>query len=215
MVGSHLPRSIGLRSKEHWEAIYSQKSAESRSWTQQRPSPSIDWILELVPDRSARIIDVGAGASNLVDHLLEEGYRNPVILDLSMMALKEARERLKGRADSARWIEADITTASFDQSFDLWHDRAVFHFLTSEEDRKRYVETLTKSLKPNGKAVIATFSLEGPLKCSGLEIVRYDELSLSKELGANFRLLRSEKKIHSTPWGAEQSFVYCAFEKKD
>jgi ubiquinone/menaquinone biosynthesis C-methylase UbiE len=148
-----------------------------------------------------------------VDHLLENGYTSLTLLDLSITALNEAKKRLGDRAELVRWIEGDVTNVSFDQSFDLWHDRAVFHFLTSSEDRKRYLATMTKSLEPDGKVIISTFSLDGPPKCSGLEIVRYDETTLARELGSNFRLLRSERRKHSTPWGAEQNFVSCVFER--
>lgn len=198
--------------KGHWEQIYLTKSPSELSWTQERPSPSLDWILEAVPNRSSAVIDVGGGISTLVDHLLLEGYDWPAVLDVSESALEIARERLGSFAAQVEWISADVTDCDFKRKYELWHDRAVFHFLTVRSDRVAYLAGLRKALVAGGKALLATFSPQGPSKCSGLDVVRFDEKVLSLELGEDFRLLRHERREHTTPWGTTQDFQYCLFQ---
>jgi SAM-dependent methyltransferase len=197
--------------KRHWETTYKTKSSEKLSWTQDRPTPSIDWIIETTPARDAAIIDVGGGTSHLVDHLLDADYGRPTVLDISSAAIEQARFRLGKREALVDWIESDIVDYQPLRKFSLWHDRAVFHFLTRREDREKYIETLKNALLPEGKIILATFSPHGPGQCSGLDVMRFDEGALASELGSSFKLLRSERRIHATPWGTSQEFVYCCF----
>ncbi len=197
--------------KKHWDAIYSTKPSDKLSWTQERPSPSIEWIMEAFPDRAVGIIDVGGGTSLLVDHLLDAGYLMPAVIDISSSALRQAKDRLGKRDTLVDWHEGDITTHQPSRKFALWHDRAVFHFLTRRQYREKYIKVLQKSLAPKGKVILATFSPQGPGQCSGLDVMRFDEHTLSSELGSDFELVRSERRTHVTPWGDSQDFVYCLF----
>ncbi len=199
--------------KQHWENVYNTKTAEKLSWTQPRPSPSIEWILEAAPDHQSAVIDVGGGTSTLVDHLLEAGYMRPAVLDISSAALDQARIRLGEKANSVEWIEADVTAFNSSRKFLLWHDRAVFHFLTKRTDRELYIESMKKSIATDARIIIATFSPLGPGQCSGLDVMRFDEKSLEAELGKEFMLIRSEKHTHRTPWGKDQAFIYCLFRR--
>lgn len=196
-------------SHQHWEGVYSNKAVDQVSWFQPHAASS----LRLIADCSrtdAHVIDVGGGASVLVDDLLDAGYRNLTVLDLSESALATSQARLGERAQSVQWIAADITRAELPVArYDVWHDRAVFHFLTDPEDRARYVAQVLKSVKPGGHVIVATFGPGGPLQCSGLDVVRYAPDALHAEFGAPFRLLRHETEIHHTPTGKEQEFVYC------
>jgi SAM-dependent methyltransferase len=200
--------------KEHWESIYRTKDASELSWTQERPSPSLEWIVDAIPDRSAAIIDIGGGLSPLAEFLLDVGYSRPTVLDISEDAIKTAKERIGKRQSLVDWIVADVTTEKLIRKFTLWHDRAVFHFLTSRADRERYIENVRTSLTAQGKILLATFSPNGPGQCSGLDVMRFDESALSTELGSEFRLLRSARHTHQTPWGRAQEFQYCLFEKQ-
>lgn len=200
--------------KSHWETVYSTKPPEKLSWTQPAPSPSLEWIVEALPKHDGRVIDIGGGISELVDRLLEKGFVRPAVLDISSAALSQAKARLGDRSREVEWIEADITSFERPSEFSLWHDRAVFHFLTAPEDRRRYVSNLKRSLRPGGFVLLATFSPEGPAKCSGLDVMRYDEEGLAAELGPEFRLVKSERKTHTTPWGASQAFVYTLFARQ-
>ncbi len=197
--------------KAHWDKVYETKSSAQTSWTQSTPSPSIDWILEVVPDRKDGVVDVGGGASVLVDHLLNAGYKLPAVMDISSTALHHSKTRLGVRQSLVEWIEGDVTAFTAPRPFALWHDRAVFHFLTDSNARKRYFESVRSSLLPNGKLIVATFSDSGPSKCSGLEVMRYDENGLVKAVGSNFDIIRLERKVHMTPWAAEQNFIYGLF----
>lgn len=200
--------------RSHWEKIYSTKTPDDLSWTQASPSPSIDWIKSALTDRSSSIIDIGGGNSRLVDALLKEGYARPAILDLSSAALKQSRDRL-GDADSkVEWIEGDVTQFRPTRKFALWHDRAVFHFLTKREDRERYCQVLRSALEPRGQVLLATFSPTGPVQCSGLNVMHFDEAGLENELGSGFVLQRSEEMRHVTPWGSSQDFLYCLFKSR-
>lgn len=201
----------GLSRKNHWENIYSTKESTEVSWFQQRPGYSLDLIKATRVDTSAYIIDIGGGASTLVDFLLDAGYQDLAVLDISHGAIKQTKSRLGNVANKVTWIEEDITSFSSVRPFQVWHDRAVFHFLTADEDRASYVRMLTGALKPGSHAIIATFSLDGPEKCSGLEIVRYSAETLSGVLGDAFQLVETSTEKHVTPGGVTQSFIYCRF----
>lgn len=195
--------------RQHWESVYRSKAAGDVSWFQPHAASSLR-LIEGCTDRDAHIIDVGGGASVLVDDLLDAGYRNLTVLDLAESALAASRSRLGARAQSVQWIAGDITGAELPVArYDVWHDRAVFHFLTAPADRAHYVGQVLKSVKPGGHVIIAAFGPGGPLQCSGLDVVRYAPDALHAEFGAPFRLLRHETEIHHTPSGQEQEFVYC------
>jgi len=197
-----------MNQQEHWNQVYQTKGESDRSWYQQRPNLSLELIGTSGIGREEGIIDVGGGTSNLVDFLLEEGYRNLAVLDISGAALGQLRERLGTRAGDVEWFESDVTSFQPTRAFGLWHDRAVFHFLTKPEDRRAYIDTLRKTLNPGGTVVISTFSLEGPLKCSGLEVMRHDEKSLMAEFGPEFILKDVRHETHKTPWDSGQRFIY-------
>ena len=184
------------------------------SWFKPHLDKSLELILKLGLQKNAKIIDVGSGASTLPDDLLAEGFKNITVLDISSEALKVSKDRLGSRAKQICWLEADVTQAPMKPGcYDLWHDRALFHFLADNDDRKKYVERLKRSLKPEGHAIISTFSLKGPLKCSGLDIVRYSPETLQAELGKGFHFVETVEEEHPTPSGMTQSFVYCHFKK--
>ncbi|RMG31276.1 MAG: class I SAM-dependent methyltransferase [Gammaproteobacteria bacterium] len=199
--------------KQHWERIYAEKAPEEVSWYQEVPEVSLDLIARYLPRRDAPLIDVGAGASTLVDHLLERGYSHLTVLDIASRALAEAQARLGARAGAVRWVEGDITRCALPGPFALWHDRAVFHFLTEPTDRQAYVEQLERHLSPGGVVIIAAFSPEGPTMCSGLPIVQYDAERLAGELGEAFEHLESRREAHCTPAGKIQHFGYHAFRR--
>jgi len=199
-----------MNSKSHWKDIYQTKDSKRVSWFQEHAETSLKLIQQYVSDKQAHIIDIGAGASTLVDDLLEQGYNNINVLDISEGALAIAQKRLGHNQQHVNWLSANILEASLPQhQYDLWHDRAVFHFLTNEKDRQKYVQQVMKALKPNGKVIISTFGPDGPLKCSGLPIVRYDHDSLHDEFGSAFALLEHGKEDHKTPDGSIQKFIYC------
>ncbi len=197
--------------REHWESVYETKAPDEVSWFQ----PHLEKSLELVEraaggDRAAAIADIGGGASTLVDDLVARGYGNLSVLDLSQRALDLARRRIFAPEGAVRWIRGDATRDQFPaHSIDVWHDRAVFHFLTREEDRRSYVRAALRALRPGGHIIVSTFGPEGPPRCSGLETVRYDADSLHGEFGAAFQLIESTQELHRTPWGSEQQFLYC------
>lgn len=199
--------------KAHWESVYSDKKSTEVSWYQQHPEVSLDLIKATGIDASARIIDIGGGASTLVDFLLDAGYQNLSVLDIAHSAIEQAKLRLGDSANKVAWIESDITKFSPDEAFDLWHDRAVFHFLSDEADRSSYVSTLTNALNPGAHVIIATFGLDGPEKCSGLNVVRYSPETMSAVLGENFQLVETSTEEHKTPRESSQSFVYCRFKR--
>jgi len=199
-----------MQTKEHWENVYSTKAAEEVSWFQEHAGLSLQIIRDsaLAPD--GRIIDVGGGASTLVDDLLSAGFSKITVLDLSAAALAKAKARLGSRAASVQWLEANILDVTLPAStYDVWHDRAVFHFLTSESERHRYVEQVLHAVKPGGLVIVATFAEDGPEKCSGLPVMRYSTEGLHAEFGNTFELLGSQRESHLTPTGKEQKFVYC------
>lgn len=199
--------------KAHWENVYTEKLPTEVSWYQAEPRLSLELIAAtgIAPD--ARIVDVGGGACVLVERLVQTGFRNITVLDISSKALHKAQERLGDAARQVEWIEADITQAQFAEPFDLWHDRAVFHFLTEPESRREYVGALMRGLKPGGHLIMATFAPDGPARCSGLDVVRYSAAKLSEELGSGFTCRRSCGETHATPWGKPQQFIYCWFQR--
>jgi len=197
----------------HWENVYSSKGENEVSWFQESPAPSLALIAEIDAAPSSGIIDVGGGASRLVDQLIDRGFLDITVLDLSSAALEAAKSRLGERAGRAQWLVADATTWQPARSYDIWHDRAAFHFLTEELDRAAYVARLNHGLKIGGHAVIATFALDGPEKCSGLPVMRYDAARLGPTLGAGFKLLQSLGNDHATPWGSHQRFQFSVFQR--
>jgi len=199
--------------KEHWNHVYQTKAHDDVSWYQSRPARSLQLIEACGVGKQEGIIDVGGGASLLVDFLLDAGFTRLAVLDISAAALAHAKERLGTRAGDVEWFEADVTGFTSPLYFNLWHDRAVYHFLTDKADRQKYVETLKRTLTPNGQIIIATFAIDGPLKCSGLKVARYDASAIVAELGEGFRLLEQVDETHTTPWGTEQKFSYFRFAR--
>lgn len=199
--------------KAHWENVYSNRSPVEVSWYQEQPTLSMQLILNTGIAHDAPIIDVGGGASRLVDSLCEHGYTNISVLDISAQALAHARLRLAGKANDVHWHEADVTDFVPPQRFSLWHDRAVFHFLTAKADRRSYVEVLQRALEPGGHLIIMAFAIDGPKKCSGLDIVQYDADKLKTELGESFELIENGYEAHITPAAKEQKFAYFHFIK--
>ncbi len=203
-----------MHTQNHWETVYTTKPADGVSWFQPHAEMSMRFIRASGLGRDAAILDVGGGASTLVDDLLDGGYTQVGVLDLSAAALAESRHRLGPRADTVRWVVADITQADLaPHSIDLWHDRAVFHFLTTEADRAAYVRQVLRALKPGGHAIVATFGVDGPAQCSGLPVMRYAPDALHAEFGAAFTLLAHEEQLHHTPLGSDQHFIYCMCRK--
>lgn len=203
-----------MKAKEHWERVYATKAATEVSWFQEHAALSLRLIQQAAVPVSASIIDVGGGASTLVDDLLAAGYEHLTVLDLSGAALATACARLGSRAAAVRWIEADILQADLPpHGYDVWHDRAVFHFLTSVEERQAYVSKVLQAVRPGGLVIVATFAEDGPASCSGLPVMRYSASGLHAEFGAPFQLLGHERESHSTPSGNEQKFVYCLCRK--
>jgi 2-polyprenyl-3-methyl-5-hydroxy-6-metoxy-1,4-benzoquinol methylase len=201
-----------MSSRPHWENVYRTKQPDEVSWYRPHLDTSLALIEGAVPDRDARIIDVGGGASTLVDDLLARGYRNLSVLDLSSAALDISKARLGEGAQSVDWRCGDVRTAQLPANeYDLWHDRAVFHFLTSAEDRAAYVRQIQRSVKPGAHVIVATFGPEGPTKCSGLDVVRYAPDALRGELGPRFRLVQHRTERHETPAGRIQPFTYGHF----
>ena len=198
-----------MAQREHWDRIYRSKASSEVSWFQAEATLSLELIRRVAPDVDAAIIDVGGGASTLVDGLLEEGYRDVTVLDLSGAALQVARNRLGPRASSVTWVEGDVLTMSLPPRFAVWHDRAVFHFLTDPLDRERYVGRAREAVLAGGHVIVASFAPDGPTHCSGLEVVRYSPDAMHAEFGAGFRLVDSVREEHHTPSGATQAFVYC------
>jgi SAM-dependent methyltransferase len=196
--------------KSHWENIYQTKAPTQVSWYQEHARLSLRLIADTGIDRADPIIDVGGGTSTLVDDLLADGYQHLTVLDISASALQTAQQRLGARATAVTWIEADITQAQLPgQFYAVWHDRAVFHFLTQPHDRQRYIQAVRHAVKPGGHVIVATFAPDGPPQCSGLNITRYSPNSLHHEFGEDFQLITSTHEAHITPFGTEQKFIYC------
>jgi len=200
-----------MNRKNHWEEIYRDKSPLEVSWFQGEPALSLQLISNTGFSTDAAIIDIGGGASLLVDRLLERGYKHLAVLDISGTALSHTKKRLGSSAAQVEWFESDITTFASPHPFDIWHDRAVFHFLTEAGDRKRYVATLKQTLKPGGHLILAAFATGGPTHCSGLDIVQYDAGKLAGELGDGFSLVEELSETHVTPSKVPQLFAYFRF----
>ena len=199
--------------KSHWENIYTHKSPEEVSWTQKKPVLSLQWIESLALPKNAAIIDIGGGESHLVDHLLALGYSNLTVLDIAQAALNKSQKRLGSKASLVEWIQADITSFKPQKKYSLWHDRAVFHFLTKADDIMTYAETVATSV--DQYLLMSTFSKQGPLKCSGLPITQYDAKSIAAHFTNDFKLLQQEHETHTTPFDTTQAFIYTLFKKKD
>jgi SAM-dependent methyltransferase len=195
----------------HWEDVYTKKGENEVSWFQESPAPSLELIAQVGATPASAIIDIGGGASRLVDNLVERGFEDVTVLDLSEGALEAAKARLGDRAAQVHWIVADATVWEPLMAYDIWHDRAAFHFLTEDRDRAAYVARLERALKVRGYAIIATFALDGPERCSGLPVVRYDPVSLGQTLGRAFQLVDTRQHTHATPWGTDQSFQFSVF----
>lgn len=199
-----------MEPKAHWEQVYRSKAPDQVSWYAPHLETSLKLIERAAVDKRSAVIDVGGGEATLVDDLLADGYERVSVLDLSQTAIDVARQRLGGKADQVGWYCADVITATLPQQyFDVWHDRAVFHFLTDETERARYVQQVMRSVKRGGNVIISTFGPEGPQKCSGLDVMRYSADTLHNEFGRDFLLIESSTETHLTPWGATQQFLYC------
>ena len=195
---------------KHWDTVYRTKAVDAVSWYRPHLERSLALIERVAPDRAAAVIDVGGGESTLVDDLVAGGYRDVTVLDISGAAIDFARGRLGERGANVTWITSDVTRAVLPpRRYDVWHDRAVFHFLTDPERRAAYVRQVAASVRPGGHVIVATFGPEGPTKCSGLDVVRYDADALHGEFGGKFRLVQSDTEVHTTPAGAAQQFLYC------
>jgi SAM-dependent methyltransferase len=196
--------------RSHWQSTYATKGEREVSWFQDSPQPSLALIEKFSSQQSA-VIDIGGGAAHLADALLERGFRDLTVLDLSASALETSRTRIGASAERIQWIAADITAWQPTCTYDVWHDRATFHFLIDEPDRTAYLLRLSQALKRGGYAIIATFALDGPERCSGLPIVRYDADSLARALGAAFQLVSTQRHEHTTPWNTRQAFQFSVF----
>ena len=203
-----------MNTKTHWEHIYETKAPTQVSWYQKHAQFSLQYIQNTGIRKTGHIIDVGGGTSTLVDDLIADGFQHISVLDVSGAALQLTQQRLGAKVNDVKWIEADITQADLPhQAYDLWHDRAVFHFLTQAEDRQRYVEAVRHSVRKGGHVIVATFAPDGPERCSGLEVVRYSPKGLHSEFGHGFEVVDSARETHHTPFGTEQRFIYCYCRK--
>lgn len=201
---------------EHWEQVYRTRQSTDVSWYRPHLERSLAYIEAAAPNHNSHIFDVGGGASTLVDDLLARGYRHLLVLDLSQAALETARGRLGEAAQDVVWLQGDVRTVALEpQSAEVWHDRAVFHFLTDEADRAAYVRQVVRTLKPGGHLIVATFALDGPARCSGLPVARYDADGLQQEFGGAFQREAHATDAHATPGGNVQPFVYCHFKRVD
>lgn len=199
-----------MDTRQHWEGVYQRKRPTEVSWYRPHLDLSLELIAQVAPNRDANVLDVGGGESTLVDDLLVRGYRNVTVLDVSATALEVTRARLGTSAAKVAWQVGDVLRGALPRhTFDVWHDRAVFHFLTRAEDRAAYVRQVSRSMRVGGHVVVATFGPEGPLQCSGLDVVRYDAETLHGEFGRKFRLVEHRTELHRTPAGGTQQFVYC------
>jgi 2-polyprenyl-3-methyl-5-hydroxy-6-metoxy-1,4-benzoquinol methylase len=201
-------------SQAHWDDVYARKDEREVSWFQENPEPSLQLIASTGTTPASAMIDIGGGASRLVDALLSHGFDNLTVLDLSEAALAKARARLGASAAKVRWIAADVTTWQVDAHYDVWHDRAALHFLGDPDARRAYVERLKLALKVGGHAIIATFALDGPEKCSGLPVTRYSARTIGALLGAEFALVDTLRHEHTTPWGSMQNFQFSTFVRR-
>jgi len=200
------------KNKKYWDSIYTTKSSNEVSWTQEIPKTSLDFIHSFKLKKDARIIDVGGGDSKFVDFLIEEGFENVTVLDISSAALEKAKQRLGEKAKKVNWIVSDVTEFQPDTTFDVWHDRATFHFLTLDNQIVKYLNTLRKAVL--GYLIVGTFSEDGPEKCSGLNIKQYSEKTLTNELQNGFEKIRCLTEDHTTPFGSMQNFLFCSFKRQ-
>jgi SAM-dependent methyltransferase len=200
--------------KKHWENAYQKEAPEELSWYQDRPEISLKLIAATEVGLNHNIIDIGGGTSKLASLLVAQGYKKVTVLDIAARSIEQAKSRLGEQADKITWIEADATNYNFKEKYDIWHDRAVFHFLTGSHDRESYVDAVQHSLKNGGHLIMATFGLKGPRKCSGLAVVRYSPETLHEEVGNNFDPVETFVEIHSTPSNVQQEFIYCRFTKR-
>jgi SAM-dependent methyltransferase len=204
-----------MNQKDHWQQVYSSRQAKNLGWYKPHLATSLSWIKALNLATEDPLIDIGGGASTLVDDLLETGYRSITVLDISENAIATARLRLAKKADQVTWLIGDITSIDLPTDcYQLWHDRAVFHFLTEREQQRKYRHNLLKVLKPGGHLIIGTFAPEAPAMCSGLPVQRYSAEQLENTLGGEFELVRQHNELHVTPGGVEQMYLYCQFRKK-
>jgi trans-aconitate methyltransferase len=203
-----------LSRRNHWENVYATRGENQVSWFQEAPEPSLALIELAGAIRSSAIIDIGGGASRLVDCLVSQGYEDVTVLDLSAAALASARSRIGDKADRVTWIAADVTAWEPSRTYDVWHDRAAFHFLTDPKDQMAYVARLRRALRPGGHAIVGTFAPDGPERCSGLIVNRYDANSLAATLGSGFELIDTRRHGHATPWGAMQKFQFSTFRRE-
>jgi SAM-dependent methyltransferase len=204
-----------MNAQEHWDRIYRTKAPDQVSWYSPHLSASLELIERASGSRAAQIIDIGGGESTLVDDLIAQGYQDITVLDISQTAIDANKKRLGRKAERVHWLAADVTKIKLEPAcLDVWHDRAVFHFLTGSKKRAAYVRQVGQALRPGGHVIIGTFGPEGPARCSGLDVVRYDAASLHDEFGKRFRLVESTKQLHHTPFGTTQQFLYfyCRFE---
>ena len=200
-----------MEKKKHWENIYKTKNIDGVSWYQETPYESIELIKKFSTTDSDMIIDIGCGKSFLADNLLKLNYKNITLVDISLNALKEVKERLNNK--SLNFIETDVLNLKLERTFDIWHDRAVFHFITNKKSVEKYISLCNEYIGEGGKLIIGTFAEDGPLKCSGLEIKRYSVENLKELFKENFEFIEGFKKLHSTPFGTRQSFTFCVFRK--
>ena len=199
-----------MDAKTHWEKVYATKTPETVSWYRPHLETSLALIERAATGYSTSIIDVGGGESTLVDDLLARSYENITVLDVSQTAIDVTKKRLGFAAEQVHWLVADVTDAQLERgAYDVWHDRAVFHFLTTSEHRAAYVRQVGHAVKPGGHVIVCTFGPEGPTKCSGLDVIRYDSESLHDQFGVRFRLVESSKELHRTPFGTTQQFLFC------
>jgi trans-aconitate methyltransferase len=202
-----------LDRKKHWENIYQTKDLKDVSWYQKTPTTSLDFLKQFNISTTAKIIDIGGGDSFLVDHLLDLGYTDLTVLDISAASLDRAKQRLGDRATKIKWIVTDAATFKPTEQYDFWHDRAAFHFLTQEQEITNYIDTIQKSIKPTGVLVIGTFSEQGPKKCSGINIKQYSETTMTDRLKKFFEKVKCITVDHQTPFDTIQNFIFCSFKK--
>jgi len=203
-----------MKTQEHWDQVYSTKRDNEVSWYQAHPGHSLELVRSAAPILSASILDVGGGASRLVDELVGLGYSNLTVLDVSLFALDRSKARLGRRSDDVSWIVADVTQWKPERTWDVWHDRAVFHFLTTIEDQNAYITALEDATKPGSTAIISTFALDGPDRCSGLPVQRYSPASLAARIGSKFEMVSQTSEAHTTPSGTTQLFSYAVLKRR-
>lgn len=203
-----------MQQKQHWEKVFETKADSEKSWFQPYPENSVQFIKDLNIPKDAAIIDVGGGDSYLADVLLQEGYKDITVLDISAKALQNARKRLGKKANRIKWVESDVLSFHPEKKYDCWHDRAVFHFVTDKKNITAYKKQIAGSVKDKGKLIVGTFSEKGPEKCSGLPVHRYSQQQLTRALSQNFKKIKCIEEIHQTPFNTSQSFTFCSFQKK-